>query len=71
MVQWVKDRHCHRCGLGSIPDLGTSTCHACGQEKKKKYKYIVFTFWKKKKARLLVVDSYLKKRNGFSVMENT
>ena len=23
---------CHRCGVGSIPGLGTSACHGCGQK---------------------------------------
>ena len=27
------------CGVGLIPGLGTSTCHMCGQKKKKKDQY--------------------------------
>ena len=26
---------CHRCGMGSFPDLGTSICHGCSKKKKK------------------------------------
>ena len=39
VVQQVKDPACH-CS-GSIPDSGTSTCHMCGQKRKKKTDFII------------------------------
>ena len=39
-VPWWLSRlgiqHCHCCGAGSIPGLGTSSCHGHGQNKKQK-----------------------------------
>lgn len=28
---WMRMQRCHCCGRGSVPCLGTSTCHECGQ----------------------------------------
>ena len=41
---WLKIWHCHGCGSGSIPDLGTSACHRSSQKKKKKAE-IYSKFW--------------------------
>ena len=43
----LRIQHCCSCGIGhsctldSVPDLGTSICHGCGWERKKKKSHIV------------------------------
>jgi len=34
-LSWLRIPGCYRCGTGSIPVLGTSTCHRHGQKRKK------------------------------------
>ena len=33
-VSRLRIQDCHCCGTGSIPDLGTPTCHGCGRPQK-------------------------------------
>ena len=41
----LRIHRCHCCGAGSIPGLGTSSCHGCGQKKKKKKKVEIWLTW--------------------------
>lgn len=66
---WHRSQHC---GSDSIPDLGTSICHTCGQKKKKNYQeYVLALFFLKKEILLLKIKMKSKYRKKKDIIKNT